>query len=267
MSRKDKPREVLSLTKLISAASYRHHNYEIFADFVEMAAISISNAVDIANQEEREKQYLRIAKKYEPRELERFPEMLDALVNELETGVSDVLGKTYHELELHNKWAGQYFTPFTICQMMAKMTLGDVGQLPECGYLTVGEPAAGSGAMVLAFSLEMKEAGFNYQTQIHVTATDVDLKCVAMAYIQLSLLHIPAVVIHGDSLSLEEWSRWYTPAHILGLWSHKLRRRNQQSGAILEALALETEVQPIPPDVTFDVDDRGQGLLFGDDAA
>jgi hypothetical protein len=41
------------------------------------------------------------------------------------------------------------------------------------------------------------------------------IRAVHMAYIQLSLLHVPAVVVHGNTLSLEEWGYWYTPAHIL----------------------------------------------------
>jgi hypothetical protein len=43
-----------------------------------------------------------------------------------------------------------------------------------------------------------------------------------MAYIQLSLLHVPAVIIHGDTLSLEEYAHWHTPAHILGGWRFRL---------------------------------------------
>jgi hypothetical protein len=57
-----------------------------------------------------------------------------------------------------------------------------------------------------------------------VTAVDVDPKCVHMSYLQFSLLHIPAVIIHGNSLSLEEFGRWYTPAHIMNGWNWKLRR-------------------------------------------
>lgn len=212
-----------SLSKLIAAASHRHANYSIFSDFVEMAAISLSNAVDCgAQRDKREERYMQIVKQYTPAELAKFPEMLACLVNDLASGISDVLGKTYHELELHNKWTGQYFTPFELCRIMAKMTV--VTKLPDCGFLTVMEPAAGSGAMILAFIEEMKAAGFNYQTQLHVTCVDVDAKCVHMSYIQLALLHVPAVIVHGNSLSVEEWGHWHTPAHILGLWDYKLRR-------------------------------------------
>lgn len=34
----------------------------------------------------------------------------------------------------------------------------------------------------------------------------------------ISIYGIPAVVIHGDSITVEEWSRWYTPAYVWGGW-------------------------------------------------
>ena len=218
------------LVKLIgTVAGCRYGTWEVFSNYVEMAAISISNAIDLAQRDAREARYMAIVKGYRPEELQRFPEMLGLLVMALETEVSDVLGKTYHDLELHNKWMGQYFTPFTICQMMAQMTLGDVSDLEAeiaaRGFVTAAEPSCGSGAMMLALAAEMRAGGVNYQQHLHITATDVDLKCVHMAFLQLSLLNIPAVVVHGNSLSLEEYSHWFTPAHILNGWDHKLRHR------------------------------------------
>ena len=53
-----------------------------------------------------------------------------------------------------------------------------------------------------------------------------------MAYIQLSLLHVPAVVIHGNTISGECWSEWRTPAHVLGLWDVKLRRAQADDEAV-----------------------------------
>ena len=37
----------------------------------------------------------------------------------------------------------------------------------------------------------------------------------------ISIYGIPAVVIHGDSITVEEWSRWYTPAYVWGGWFFK----------------------------------------------
>ncbi len=130
------------------------------------------------------------------------------------------MGRTFHNLELHNKWAGQFFSPDAICQMMAKMTIADSKYLEEKikakGFVTAQELAGSSGAMVIALTKEIRDAEINYQQHLHVTAIDIDLKCVHMAYAQFSLLHIPAVIIHGDALALKEYSHWYTPAHIIG---------------------------------------------------
>jgi N-6 DNA Methylase len=217
-----------TIAQLVNQLGYRHSSWQVFADFVEMGATAFSNAVDLAEREARETRYMEVVKRYQPEEVQRFPEMLATLVSDLEDEPEDVLGKTYHELELHNKWSGQYFTPFPLCRAMAKMIVGDAADLQqriaERGFLTASEPASGSGAMVIALALELKGQGVNYQQQLHVTAVDVDAKCVHMTYLQLALLHIPAVVVHGNSLSLEEYGRWYTPAHIMNGWNYRLRR-------------------------------------------
>jgi len=239
------------LVKLISELGYRHSHWQVFADFVEMGAISISNAVDIGPREKREARYMEVIKRYKPDELAKFPEMLAHLTMALEEETADVLGRTFHDLELHNKWAGQYFSPYPLCRMMAKMTIADRADLEERiterGFVTAQEPAAGSGAMVIALAHEMREADINYQQHLHVTAVDVDQKCVHMAYLQFSLLHIPALIIHGNSLSLEEFGHWYTPAHILHGWDWKLRRTSE--GAHTLQTVPESAPQPArPPD-------------------
>jgi hypothetical protein len=66
-----------------------------------------------------------------------------------------------------------------------------------------------------------------------------------MAYLQLSLLHIPAVVILGNTLALEEREHWFTPAHILGGWSRKLRRGYALGSAMDAASAPAPELPTI----------------------
>lgn len=215
------------LIGLITKASYRHSKWQVFSDFVEMSAISLSNAVDLVHKQEREKRYLEIINSYEKKEQELFPEMFAHLVNALEfeattNGPTDVLGSVFHELELHNKWKGQFFTPVHVCEAMGMMTVGDKKQfIEEKGFIRVAEPCVGSGAMVLGFAKAMQTNKMDYCSQMVVTATDIDLKCVHMAYIQLSLYGIPAVIIHGNSLTMQEWSQWYTPVYILNGWQWK----------------------------------------------
>lgn len=217
-----------ALVKLITGLSHRHSQWQVFSDFAEMGAISISNAVDIGQLQRREARYMEIVSRYKPDEITVFPQMLGELVMALEAEPADVMGATFHDLELHNKWAGQFFSPYTLCRMIGKTTLSgkeDIeARIRARGFVTAQEPAAGSGAMVIALAHEMREVGINYQQHLHVTATDIDLKCVHMAYLQFSLLHIPAVIVHGNSLTLEARGHWYTPAHIMDGWKWKLRR-------------------------------------------
>ena len=59
-----------------------------------------------------------------------------------------------------------------------------------------------------------------------------------MAYIQCALFHIPAIIVHGNSLTVEEWDHWATPAHVLGFWDHRLRKaRAPQPVATVPAVA------------------------------
>ncbi len=237
------------LVKLFNGLSGRQSHWQVFSDFCEISAISISNAVDWHHREEREDRYMQIVKGYKPEEVQRLCEGLGHLVMALEGGFTDVLGCVFHDLELHNKWAGQYFTPYPICRMMAKMTVGDRpslrNQIEERGFITAMEPACGSGGMIIALADAMHDAGINYQQHLHVTAVDVDLKCVHMAYLQFSLLHIPAVIVHGNTLSLQEYSHWYTPAHIMGGWAWKLRRQEAAEKPIeIQTPGIEPQAEP-----------------------
>jgi type I restriction-modification system DNA methylase subunit len=221
------------MEKLIRSLSIRRHTHQVFSDFVEMAACAISNAVDPRFQEEREKRYMDIVRKYDKEEVEVFPKLLGHLTMALEEGFDDVLGKLYGTLEIHSKQAGQFFTPYEVSSMMAKMTLADghaKNIIKERGFIRASEPACGAGGMVIALAEALKDEDINYQQHLHVTAVDIDLTAALMAYVQLSLLHIPAVVVHGDTLRMQEFSHWYTPAHVMGLWDHRLRREERAEG-------------------------------------
>ncbi|MEM5432344.1 putative Type I restriction-modification system methyltransferase subunit (plasmid) [Cupriavidus taiwanensis] len=224
------------LLSLIKSFGYRHSTNDVFSDFVEMSALAISNAVDRHHYDPREKRYLEIAKKYDRAELSKFSEMLGALTMTFEDrvqrlvpngdGLADILGQTYMMLDLGNERAGQFFTPYTVSRLMAGINVRDGNPyVDRDGFVTIEEPACGAGGMVIACADALHDAGRNYQQTMHATCIDIDARCVHMTYLQLSLLHIPAIVIHGNALSVEAWSSWFTPAHILGGWGAKLRRK------------------------------------------
>ena len=256
-----------NLIAMVKKFSHSHHTHAVFADFVEMAAISISNAVDRTQFDAREKRYLDIVRKYSKEEVALFPQMFAELAESFElrvammrkassagattSGLTDILGETYMMLELGTARAGQFFTPYHVSRMMAMMTIGDGGPaVRDHGFIRLQEPACGAGGMVIAVADSLNDAGHNYQQTMHATCIDIDPCCVHMAYIQLSLLHIPAVVAHGNALSLDVWGMWYTPAHVMGSWKWKLRRREAESQAQAlfdTAVAEPTGSDPHPP--------------------
>jgi hypothetical protein len=71
----------------------------------------------------------------------------------------------------------------------------------------------------------------------------------------MALLHIPGVVVVGDTLRIEERERWYTPAHFLGLWEYRLRRERETSAGPVVAHE--------EPAVVIQAPSAGQLDLFG----
>jgi hypothetical protein len=228
-----------ALVKLLQECSYRHERHRVFSDFVEMAALATANAVDWVQRDRREAQYMATISRYSAAEAQLFPRMLAHLVEALSHDAHDALGQVFGELELGNAARGQFFTPFEICRLMAEVTI-DEGEIrrriDEQGYVTLQEPSCGSGAQVMAFALALQARGFDYQRHLHVTAIDVDPRAAHMAYLQLSLLHVPAQVIVGNTLTLECRDVFYTPAHIFGGWTRRLRTPR----------AIEAAVAPVP---------------------
>jgi hypothetical protein len=232
------------LLKLIRSADRRHDTYTVFRDFCEMAAISLANVMTFS--QDREDRYRALAKKHR-HQIGLFPKMLGALTNAFEDGPDDYLGRAFHELELGNKWTGQFFTPYPVCRMMAKMSLGTDAErlIAERGFIRANEPACGAGAMVIALCQELRAAGINYQQALHVIAQDIDPRAVHMTYVQLTLMHCPAVVIQGSTLAVETVEEWRTPAHVLGFWDGKLRRADEEDRRNRPASPPPPEAPPI----------------------
>jgi len=239
------------LEHAIRQLSYNQHLFTTFRHFVELSAIAFSNVTDPINKDAREAQYMAIVQQYKPEAFQKFPELLGLLIECLEQEPTDVLGVLYHRLELHNEQSGQFFTPYPVCQAMARMLVNDAKHLvEEQAFIRAHEPCVGSGAMVIALAQALREKGINYQQCLHVTAIDVDLLAVHMAYVHCTLLHIPAVIVHGDTLRLQTYSVWRTFAHVIGFWDAKLARDPQQlpppAPHPAQKLPLPT-AEPLPP--------------------
>ncbi|KOT51130.1 MULTISPECIES: N-6 DNA methylase [Streptomyces] len=213
--------------KLLAASTGTKRMSEVFDNFVEMAALALRNAMDVRGSESweaREGRYLQIAGGYSRTELDCLTHALALVTTEMGREPCDVLGRLYMELELGNERLGQYYTPYSIAQLMAEMQISSIAeQVNSHDFVDFYEPACGAGAFIIALSQAMLEHGLNPQTQLHVTADDIAPQAMHMIYVQLTLLHIPALVRRRDVLTLKTFDVWPTPAHVLGNWSQKIR--------------------------------------------
>lgn len=225
----------MAIVKIIRELSRSRGIDRTWSDWVEMGALAMANAVDKAQFEKREKRYMEIISHYKKDEVHQLAEAFAHLVQCWDKRVAvgdfgDAVGSTFMMLDMGNAGTGQFFTPYEVSRVMGGIVMGDSEALAKTvadrGFVRVSEPACGAGGMIIAVAHAMYDAKINYQEAMHVTAIDVDRRCVHMTYLQLALLHVPAIVVHGNALSLEEWEHWFTPAHVLGGWNARLRQRD-----------------------------------------
>ena len=210
--------------KVVGQLAGKYGRHEVFTNFCEIAALSLRQTFE--RSEKNERAYLDLINRYEPGEQPRFAELLALTVEALTEQPRDFLGECFHELELYNQYKGQYFTPFDISRMMARISLAGLEEkIRQRGYLELNEPTCGSGGMVIAAAEEFKARGLNPVNTLFAVAQDIDRKCCNMAYIQLSLLAIPAAVIWGNTLLVECREQWLSAGYFLGPWADRFRWR------------------------------------------
>ena len=103
----------------------------------------------------------------------------------------DILGQLFMRLDVNSVNAGQYFTPWSVAEMMARMQF-DKDQfkqlVDEKGVVTVCDPAVGSGVMLLAFAKVVHDSLGRWGTdRLRLYGTDIDLRCVHMCQIQIRM--------------------------------------------------------------------------------
>lgn len=232
--KKEAPKDYSQLfIKDFMKLAYTRSKWTVWDDFITMFACSISNAVDKSDihWDAREKMYLSIVKKYKKSEMDIFPRLAAYVVEALDKNQEqDFLGELFMNLDLSNEHNGQFFTPYHVCDMMAKITC-DVDSIPENGPITINDPACGAGATLIAAANELQKIyekrGLNFQNYVLAVAQDIDQNVGLMCYIQLSLLGVAGFVKIGNSLtepiqSGDDLSNyWFTPMYFSEIWQYR----------------------------------------------
>jgi type I restriction-modification system DNA methylase subunit len=211
--------------------------YETFDAFCDIVSNTLrqsvnmmqTNQLDDAIEEEVKRVQRRWPKWQAFREALAF--LTDAMQHDHDTGgYTDFLGETYQEIGISSDWHGQFFTPVHICNLLAKMNFvkSAWNMLDSTPRILINDPACGAGALILASANELnkQEIAPHYWW---AEVIDIDIRCVRMAYIQLSLAGVPGIVYHGNTLGPEsgrERKGWITlvgamfplrPAHLINI--------------------------------------------------
>ena len=198
----------------------------VFNDFLTLSYCSLAQTV--YRSDNLEQRYLNIIKTYTKKQAEEFSKLLAFLVLGLEQESQDFLGQVYMSLNFGSQANGQYFTPYSVCKFMAEINFTEIETIQNNQLITLSEPCCGSGGIIIAFAETLKEQGYNYQHQLFVEAIDIDETCFKMAYIQLSILGIPARVMLGDTLAWKFQKVLYTPLYFVNGFEYKLKRQQQE---------------------------------------
>ena len=151
-------------------------------------------------------------------------------------------------LDLGNSNAGQFFTPYDVCRLMAQVTINDdllKSQIEKHGWISINDCACGAGATLVAAANYLRSIGINYQMQALFIAQDLDATVALMCYIQLSLLGCAGYVKIGNTLTEpmtgnvlfgdEQESTWYTPLYFHTTWN--MRRTIAMTESVFRAVA------------------------------
>lgn len=192
------------IIQTIEKMSGRYSPYDIFRDWVKCSALAVQNACCLFHDEiwdAREKEYVEVISRYNPEEQQQLSVLFSMLVETMDTYMSDVLGEIYMEGGMGSKSTGQFFTPFNVSEMTARVSLQDPIASFNGEMMQLNEPSSGGGGMIIAAAKVLKDAGINYQRYLDVVAQDLDWNGVYMTYLQCSLYGIRAIVVQGNTLT------------------------------------------------------------------
>lgn len=200
--------------------------WEVFSDFLSLAASELDMA-RIRTPESIE-HCRKICARYGASDIANMQEMFCMMVCALEAKFHDFLGAIFMELELGDSFRGQYFTPYSVQCLMARMLMPGVRDtIRREGIATVSDPACGAAGMLIAYAECLLEADINPSMHMFGSCIDIDPVAADMAFIQLSLLGIAAEVVTGNTLTMQFRRVRYTPVYYLNDFEKRLADLNR----------------------------------------
>ncbi|MEO0472674.1 MAG: N-6 DNA methylase [Bacteroidota bacterium] len=188
------------------------HGYNLssaFSDVLEMLVCEFTpHQLDPDTQQLRGRytdKYLAVVKRYDPDHVRKYyPPLCKAIFAVYDTEVTaeggwcDPLGDYFEQTasQKDRSWKGQFFTPPSVCELMAALT--GPAQEEHQTDASLLDPACGSGRCLIAYDRSIPPRSNNFYVGV-----DIDARCVQMAAINFFFHGMRGVLICGNSLSME----------------------------------------------------------------
>ena len=118
----------------------------------------------------------------------------------------DLFGQLYEQMFLLKSKAsakGQFFTPDSLCRLMADITDADVEEkVSNRGHVRVNDPACGSARTLLAHFMAKTSKDHSLAGHYYYEAADIDLPTCKMAACNMMIHGMQGKVVCQDQLSL-----------------------------------------------------------------
>lgn len=212
--------------RVFSQTARHLRRWDVFSDFITLAASELDMArITSPDNIERSR---KICARYDSADLKNLHILFGLMVSALEAKFHDFLGAIFMELELGSGDMGQYFTPYSVQSLMARMLIPGIKEdIDKEGFVTVSDPACGAAGMIVAYAECLLDAGYNPSWHMFASCIDIDPIAADMAFIQLSLLGIAAEVVTGNTLTLEMGRTRYTPVYYFNQWENRLESQRR----------------------------------------
>lgn len=200
MSNPNFPNLYKDFVKTIEHLTRRHDRGKVFNDFLTVTICGYHQTNIKTRLQEKDEAnealYMETTSRYNKEEINIFPKLAGIFMQSAYIEpYSDILGEYFTEYVTKGQ-NGQFFTPSSVCEMMARMQ-GEPGAIQG---KTIADPACGSGRLLLAFA-KINPAN-------HFYATDNNNTCAKMTTLNFFVNGLRGEVAWMNTLSMEWYGGW-----------------------------------------------------------
>ena len=178
-----------------------------FLDFIHLALDAFLS--DHTPEHPREKHYMSIIKGYSKEDARRFGKLLACVVGYMQDTGAECLSVLWEEYASSSE-LGQFFTPREVCEMMARITMGDEVEWSRYSperRCWISDPSCGAGR---CFTSVLEGVGKGRQDLIVFHGIDIDRTVCEVAALNMLFFNANSVILHGDTISLNVWGGYET---------------------------------------------------------